>query len=328
MSMRATSTASRCSCTNCSQDAAAPAEAGEKGPVGALQLVGRKGAPAINRVSTTNELPTIAARRRLSRRLAGAVGGTGLDRDEPWKDAAAAGSCRVRGGRAAVLAGEAVLASPPGYRLRNSPAEPAGGPDRVGGAAVVVLACRVVVGKLLFEQAELKAARDLATASAEARSRLESRLYRQLIARAEREWSVNNLSRMEALLEQCPVELRDWEWHYLKRLRHSVQSPLRHEGPVLDATFSPDGQHLATSTQGGIVRIWQAETGRELLKWQAHKGNVPTVRFCPDGRYLATGSWDNSVKVWDLEQVGKQIGRGEVAKPFQHWEHTASRVWA
>src|SRR5262245_53404608 len=42
--------------------------------------------------------------------------------------------------------------------------------------------------------------------------------YFQRIALAEREWASNNLSRMEALLEQCPSDLRGWEWHCLKRL--------------------------------------------------------------------------------------------------------------
>src|SRR5262249_48061817 len=34
--------------------------------------------------------------------------------------------------------------------------------------------------------------------------------YLQRIALAEREWAANNLSRMEALLEQCPEDLRGW----------------------------------------------------------------------------------------------------------------------
>ena len=196
------------------------------------------------------------------------------------------------------LAGEPVQAVPAVGRLPAAevrPAEPAGGPDGVGGRRGGGTGPGgLVVGKLLFEQAELKAARDLATASAEARSRLEARLYRQRIALAEREWSANNLSRMEALLEQCPADLRGWEWHYLKRLRHSVQSPLRHESPVLDVAFSPDGQHLATGTQAGVVRIWQAKPARNSWNGKATTAMSPTVRFSPDGRYLATGSWDNT----------------------------------
>jgi serine/threonine protein kinase len=46
--------------------------------------------------------------------------------------------------------------------------------------------------------------------------------YAQRIALANREWSANNLSRMESLLEECPTDLRGWEWHYLKRLPYSA----------------------------------------------------------------------------------------------------------
>src|SRR5439155_6862632 len=86
----------------------------------------------------------------------------------------------------------------------------------------------------------------------------------QRMALAEREWSANNLSRMEALLERCPSDLRGWEWHYLKRLRYSTLLPLRHESPAYSVAFSPDGKRLATSTKAGFVRIWQVTTGHEL----------------------------------------------------------------
>jgi eukaryotic-like serine/threonine-protein kinase len=128
--------------------------------------------------------------------------------------------------------------------------------------------------------------------------------YLQRIALAEREWAGNNLSRMEELLGQCPEKLRGWEWHYLKRLRYSTLSPLRHESPVLIAAFSPtDGKLLATGTKSGVITIWQSKNGQELRKWQAHTENAAAVVFSPDGRYLATGSWDGTVKLWDMETV-------------------------
>jgi len=232
------------------------------------------------------------------------------------------------------LADEPVLACPASaaYRLRKFVRQH----KRVvlTAAASVLAVAALVTGTLLFErerartaETRFRAASDLATAEAEARSRLEIQLYRQRIALAEREWSVNNLSRMEALLARCPAELRDWEWHFLRRLRHSANSPLRHESPVLDVAFSRDGNFLATVTQAGVVRVLQAETGPEIQKWQAHGESTTTVRFSPDGRLLATGSWDKTVKVWDLEQVREQTERHEVEKPLRRWEHT-SRVWS
>ena len=137
-----------------------------------------------------------------------------------------------------------------------------------------------------------------------------------------REWSANNLKGMEAPLEQCPSDLRGFEWHYLKRLRYRTPLPLRHESGVHSVAFSPDGEYLATATKDGFVRIWQAKTSHELRNWRAHQEQARAVAFSPDGRYLATGSADKTVKVWAVEKVLQ----GEVQTPLLRLEIT-SQVW-
>jgi WD40 repeat protein len=67
--------------------------------------------------------------------------------------------------------------------------------------------------------------------------------------------------------------------------------------------FNPDGTKLATGGVDGMAKIWDVQTGLELLSVQAHpNGNgITRVVFSPDGRRLATAS-DIPItlaKIWD-----------------------------
>jgi WD40 repeat protein/serine/threonine protein kinase len=149
--------------------------------------------------------------------------------------------------------------------------------------------------------------------------------YFERIALAEREWAENNLGRMEQLLEDCPSDLRDWEWHYLKRLRYGAPAPLHHESTVYGATFSSDGHLLATATQDGYVRLYQAKTGQELRRWKAHEDNATCVQFSPDDRWLASAGWDAKVRMWDVQQAVA----GATLAPLFELEHIdRTRVWS
>lgn len=158
----------------------------------------------------------------------------------------------------------------------------------------------------------------------EANAKLETTLererrnsYAQRIALANREWSANNLSRMEKLLDECPADLRGWEWRYLKRLRYNALHPLRHESAVLGVAFSPDGQYVVSATQAGDLRLWQVKNGQEFRRWSAHQDSAYSVVFSPDGRYLASGGWDGMAKVWEM----KNVLEGDVNEPLLQLKH-------
>src|SRR5207302_8404628 len=57
--------------------------------------------------------------------------------------------------------------------------------------------------------------------------------YCQNIALAERQLSAGNVGRAEELLNDCPPQLRGWEWHFLKRQRYGTTPPLEHSDTVL-----------------------------------------------------------------------------------------------
>jgi WD40 repeat protein/serine/threonine protein kinase len=138
---------------------------------------------------------------------------------------------------------------------------------------------------------------------AEAEARQQARLndYFHRIALAEREWVAGNVSRTEQLLDECPPDLRQWEWRYAKRLCHLDLLTFReHTGPVRSVGFSPDGQRIASSSDDQAVKVWDAASGREALTLRGHTGPVRSVAFSPDGQRLASASLDRTVKVWDL----------------------------
>jgi WD40 repeat protein/serine/threonine protein kinase len=130
------------------------------------------------------------------------------------------------------------------------------------------------------------------------RERLNS--YYQRIALADQEWSANNLLRMQQLLDDCPEDLRGWEWHYLRRLRYRNLPPLRHEASVTDVAFSRDGRHIASVDRDGVLKVWDVQTGRDILRIQAHDKPAHCVAFSPDGHSLASGSQDRTIKIWDV----------------------------
>jgi hypothetical protein len=65
--------------------------------------------------------------------------------------------------------------------------------------------------------------------------------------------------------------------------------------------FAPDGQRLATASYDDTARLWDAETGAELLRLDGHTGSVYAVAFSPDGRRMLTGSGDDTARIWDAE---------------------------
>jgi WD40 repeat protein len=96
---------------------------------------------------------------------------------------------------------------------------------------------------------------------------------------------------------------------------------------VHSVAFSPDGKVLAAAygslgwfgrppamrppTPGGLVRLWDVGTGKELHTLKGYGNGVRSVAFAPDGKRLVSGSHDGTVRVWDAV-TGKELRKIDV----------------
>jgi WD40 repeat protein/tRNA A-37 threonylcarbamoyl transferase component Bud32 len=179
-----------------------------------------------------------------------------------------------------------------------------------------------------------KGEEDLRKQLAAALAREENTLYVRRISLAEREYQANNIAQVDRILEECPRQLRHWEWRYLKRLCHPELLTFRghrgrapdrpDEGPLVGSVaYGPEGTRIASAcftadwvktgekheeedvvTGISIVEtvIWDATTGKGLHTCKQNGGNgrrgYTTVVFSPDGKLLASagGGWEEARK--------------------------------
>ena len=120
------------------------------------------------------------------------------------------------------------------------------------------------------------------------------------ITLAYRELSADNLGRTQQLLDDCPKDLRDWEWHYLNRLCR-VEPVVLHDACEVHCTaFSPDGVWVAAGCGDHTIKIWDIVNNKVLLTLRGHQAYVFSVAFSPDGRHVASAGADRTVRLWDL----------------------------
>ena len=72
-----------------------------------------------------------------------------------------------------------------------------------------------------------------------------------------------------------------------------------HGGRVDCATYSPDGQLIATGSDDQRIKLWDAETGDELGQLEGHISLVRAIAFNRDGTRIASGGADSTVRLWD-----------------------------
>jgi hypothetical protein len=85
-----------------------------------------------------------------------------------------------------------------------------------------------------------------------------------------------------------------------KKLRSVTET----KAAILAFAFSPDGKQLATSDVRGVVRLWDADSGKPLME-MLQRGDRDAIAFAPDGKTIAVGGGDSAkgkdfLTLWDV----------------------------
>lgn len=87
---------------------------------------------------------------------------------------------------------------------------------------------------------------------------------------------------------------------------HLVMPLKGHSDRVEACAYSPDSSRIVSASADNTLKIWDAETGKEIATLKGHGSTVNACTYSPDGRRIISACEDGTLKVWDA-QTGKEI---------------------
>ena len=102
-----------------------------------------------------------------------------------------------------------------------------------------------------------------------------------------------------------------------------------HNAPIEAVSWGSDGQTVASASQGGAVRIWNAETIREVHGfYQDAQAPMRACAFAPTGTTLGIGGDDGVIRIWNgfLCQMQTTGNGGVMCQDVPERLHTSNKA--
>ncbi len=196
------------------------------------------------------------------------------------------------------LAGEAVMAAPPGrwYRVRKFARRNRGlvvGVTAVTAALSIGLTAAVLAGRDAYRARKDGAAQG---------ERAELATYVKNLQAGLVQAEARSGDAARVTLDSCAVEQRGWEWRYAQAFAADAPRALPIRGPWV---FTPDGNRIVDGTREGL-RVWDV---RSLLLLATHNASLDLKR--------------NDAPVWSIvsEETGTRLACQLHVRPTARTEH-------
>jgi|GEM_PF-2028177 len=87
---------------------------------------------------------------------------------------------------------------------------------------------------------------------------------------------------------------------YLEYQFELIKELTDHKDSVHSVVFSPDGRLMASGSADSNVKLWDADSGKQIKAIMRHPYPILCVSFSPDSNILAAGSEGGTITLWDV----------------------------
>ena len=88
-----------------------------------------------------------------------------------------------------------------------------------------------------------------------------------------------------------------------------------HDAAVTSVSYSADGKRIVTGSWDKTAKVWDANTGNELMTLKGHDAAVTSVSYSADGKRIVTSGADGIVQIYttDMDEL-LQIAESRVTR--------------